>query len=105
VYWWHLIGGFVGFVSLGLVSLDGLISNISLVSFIGLGNRFISGIVGFIGLGLVSLGGLISDINLVGFISIGLVGFIGLVLVSWIIGHISLVSVESLEWRLLPLRR
>jgi hypothetical protein len=62
------IGSFVGFVGLGLVSLGGLISNISLVCFIGLG------LVGFIGLGLVS-----RLIGLIGLISLGLVGIISLV--------------------------
>ena len=57
--------GFVGFVSLGLVRFGGLISNISLGGFIGLGliSRLI-GLIGLIGLGrvgIISLVGLLAS--------------------------------------------
>jgi hypothetical protein len=59
-----VIGGFAGFVGLGLglISLGGLIGNIRLVGFVG----FV--LVGFIGLGLVN-----QLIGLIGLISLGLV--------------------------------
>ena len=80
--------GLVGFTSLGLISLVGLISNISLAELIG-DVSFIGGFVEYISLGLISLFKLISHISLV---SLG--GFSGIkgCSLAKLIGHISLIS-------------
>jgi hypothetical protein len=81
------IGGFVGFVGLGFVSLAILINDISLI-----GPSGISGHVGFIGPGLVGIvnhKGLIGQISLVGQILAGLIGNISL---AGLIGGISFIG-------------
>jgi hypothetical protein len=108
-------------VGLGLVSLGGLISNISLVGIIGLSLISHYGCIGFIGLGvsfighgisLFGLGGHNGDISLIGldfvlstrwlidFIGLGIEGLISLVSFSGInglIGQTGLISLVSLS--------
>jgi hypothetical protein len=83
------IGSFVGFVSLSLVSLGGLISDISLIGFISLS------LVGFIGLSLVSHNGLSGLPGHVGLCLFGLIKLISLV------GHTGLTGLNDFVGRIL----